>query len=144
MFGIKRRDVEGDGGEAVRALLQRRQHRAVTNCVVLHVYTYTLYTSHHCIAASDAARCTCKHVHVVAAAARRGGGAPCGMQSKTAGDRASCGGLPVKEGVCGCPLHLRDFSYRRDVLKFTDDGKERPSVRHALPTIHYFCTKRFR
>lgn len=54
----------GGDGEAARALLQRRQcrqHHAVTNRVVLHVY---MYTSH---SASDAA-CTCKHVHVVAAA----------------------------------------------------------------------------
>lgn len=39
LFGIKKksRETEGDGGGA-RALLQCRQHRAVTNRVVLHVY----------------------------------------------------------------------------------------------------------
>lgn len=100
LFGIKRRDVEGDGGEAVRALLQRRQHRAVTNCVVLHVYIRTHYT-HRTIASQHPTPRAARVNTYTSSQPRRGGGAPCGMQSKTAGDRASCGGLPVKEGFAG-------------------------------------------
>lgn len=93
--------MEGDGGEVVRALLQRRQHRAVTNRVVLHVYTYILYTSRTIASHHPTLRA---RVNTYTSLQPRRGGAPCGMQSKTAGDRAqraSCGGLPVKEG-CGC------------------------------------------
>jgi len=127
----KSRETEGDG-EAARTLLQRRQHRVVTNRVVLHVYMYTLHP------APDAA-CTCKHIHVVTAAVVHR--AECKVRHSVIARNVSCS-LPVKEG-CGHPLHLRDFSHCRDVLKFTDE-KEKMLVRRALPTIYYFCTKRFR
>jgi len=111
---------------------------SVGSIALSRIVLFSMYICTRCIPAPDAA-CTCKHIHVVTAAVVHR--AECKVRHSVIARNVSCS-LPVKEG-CGHPLHLRDFSHCRDVLKFTDE-KEKMLVRRALPTIYYFCTKRFR